>query len=581
MADDKLAAAETEISEEKPSNPRRVRIITLSVIGGLLVLLGGAYVAGYFMTGDKVPRDTTMAGIEIGGLSAAEAEAKLAKDYAQQENATFTLVADGVDVEVEPEAAGLAVNYRATVESSGVGRSWDPRQIWRVLTGGSEVKPIAAVDEKKLEAEVKRIASEKVDREPKNAAVRFEGAEVKRDEGVTGRTLDQKKSAAQIKDGYLVNDRIEATVAVEDPALTTGAADRFVDSWAKKAVQGPVVVDTGKGTFEVTPEMIAGAASIKAEGKEFSGSIDGDKLYEAAQPAMDELGLKDAKEASYKFEGGKISVIPSEDGSEVSKESFHEVIVPAATSDEREVEVELSGEKAKFTTEEAEKRKPREVIGEFTTSFPHAAYRNTNLTLFAQHISGAVLRPGETFSVDEHVGPRDASAGYVDGYVISGGQLRKQSAGGISQGATTLYNAAWFAGLEDVEHQPHTMYFDRYPAGREATLYYGSIDLKFKNTTDNAVMITGSVNKSASGGKGSITFQIWGVKQWEIVSPEPTKSGFYNGTTIKETSDECEPQSPSPGFTASYYRIFKQNGTEIRREDKSWKYSATDKVECV
>lgn len=71
------------------------------------------------------------------------------------------------------------------------------------------------------------------------------------------------------------------------------------------------------------------------------------------------------------------------------------------------------------------------------------------------------------------------------------------------------------------------------------------------------------------------------MKQWEIVSPEPTKSGFYDGTTIKETSDECEPQSPSPGFTASYYRIFKQNGTEIRREDKSWKYSATDKVECV
>lgn len=579
VGEEKLTAAKTKISDDKPTNPRRKRIIWLSVIGGLLVLLGGAYVAGFFMTGDTVPRKTTMAGIEVGGMSPADAEAKLAEEFRPQEIAPLTIVADGEDLKLDPVEAGLSVDYAATVQSSGVGRSWNPLQIWRVLTGGGEIAPVGRVDAAALDSALAELAKG-VDREPENAKVEFDRAEPKRIEGVVGRTVDVDKTAKNIEEGYLTKDRIEASVSMKDPDLTTGAADRFMESFAKKAVQGPVSVDTGKGVFEITPEMIASAAEISAEGSEFHGKINGDKLRDAAKPAMDELDLKRAKDATYEFKNGNIAVVPAVDGAEVSKESFNDIIVPATTSDDRKVTVELSEEKAKFSTEEAEKRKPREVIGEFTTEFPHADYRNNNLSLFANGISGAVLRPGETFSVDEHLGPRDASAGYVDGYVISGGVLRKQSAGGISQGATTLYNAAWFAGLEDVEHQPHTMYFDRYPAGREATLYYGSIDLKFKNTTDNAVIITGSVNKSSSGGRGSITFKIWGVKQWEIISPEPTKSGYYNGSKRTDTSADCEPQSASPGFTASYYRIFKQNGKEIRREDKSWQYSATDEVTC-
>lgn len=579
MAEDELTSAQTEISEEKPSR-RRTRIAVGSAIGGLVVLLGGAYLAGHAMTGDVVPRNTTMSGIAIGGLDAADAEAKLAQEYKPQEIAPLTLVADTEEIQIKPEEAGLSVDYAATVASSGVGKSWNPAQIWRVLTGGGEISPIARVDDAKLAETVARVAADTVDRDPTDATVAFEGAKIKQTDGITGRTVDQQETADRIEDGYLTKDRIEAVVAVKDPALTTEAANEFVESFGKKAVQGPVTVDTGRGTFDVTPEMIGRSIEVTTADGAFSGKVNGDKLYENAKPAMDELDLDKAKNASYKFEGGEIVVVPAIDGSGVSKEAFNETIVPATTSDERKVTVELSGEKAEFSTEEAEKRKPREVIGEFTTSFPHADYRNTNLSTFAAGVSGTVVLPGKTFSVDETLGPRTAAAGYVDGYVIEGGVLRKQSAGGISQAATTLYNAAWFAGLEDVEHQPHTMYFDRYPAGREATLYYGAIDLKFKNTTDNAIIITGSVKKSSPGGRGSITFQIWGVKQWDIVSPEPTKSGFYDGGTITDTSSECEPQSASPGFTASYYRIFKQNGREIKREDKSWTYNATDRVIC-
>lgn len=577
-SDDELTAAEGQIQGDRPK--KRTRIVVLSIIGGLAVLLGAAYVTGYFMTGDRLPRNTSMNGIAIGGLSAEEAEDKLATEFADDAAQGMTVVAGEEELPLDPVAAGLSVDYHATVQGAGVGKSWNPVHIWRVLTGGGRIQPVTDVDLPTLESAVASMAKYTVDRDPKDASVTFdEEGKVQQADGVEGRTLDQPDAVTKIQDAYLQTDRVNAVVQTSEPQVTTEAASTFVTEWAGKLVQGPVSVDTGQGTFEISEAVLASAAEIKTENGEFTGTVNVDKLYENSQSAIEELDLKSAKDASYKFEGGNIVVVPAVDGSEVTKESFQEVILPATTSDERDVKVELSGAKAEFSTEEAEKRKPREVIGEFTTSFPHADYRNTNLSQFASAVSGASLRPGETFSVDEHVGPRNAASGYVDGYVIEGGVLRKQSAGGISQGATTLYNAAWFAGLEDIEHQPHTMYFDRYPAGREATLYYGSIDLKFKNTTDNAVMITGSVNPSSSGGKGSITFKIWGVKQWEVESPEPTKSDYYDGGTITDDSAECEPQSASPGFTASYYRVITENG-ESRREDKTWKYNATDKVVC-
>ena len=67
------------------------------------------------------------------------------------------------------------------------------------------------------------------------------------------------------------------------------------------------------------------------------------------------------------------------------------------------------------------------------------------------------------------VGERTAANGFVEGFVIEGGKFKRELGGGVSQSATTTFNAMFFAGLKDVEHRPHTLYIDRYPAGREAT----------------------------------------------------------------------------------------------------------------
>ncbi len=133
----------------------------------------------------------------------------------------------------------------------------------------------------------------------------------------------------------------------------------------------------------------------------------------------------------------------------------------------------------------------------FTTNFPHADYRNVNLGRAAELISGTVLKPGETFSLNDTVGERTAENGFTKGFIISNGIFKEDFGGGVSQMATTLFNTMFFAGLEDVEHKPHSFYIDRYPVGREATVVWGALDLKFKNDTDHGILIDARLSPSS------------------------------------------------------------------------------------
>ena len=149
---------------------------------------------------------------------------------------------------------------------------------------------------------------------------------------------------------------------------------------------------------------------------------------------------------------------------------------------------ELGPVPADFTTEAAEALGIREEISSFTTNFTSTA-SGTNIRVVAEEVDGALVMPGETFSLNTFTGPRGTAQGYVPANVISGGEISTAVGGGISQFATTMFNAVFFAGLEDVYHKPHSFYISRYPAGREATVYEGVIDLVWTNDTDTGVFI--------------------------------------------------------------------------------------------
>ena len=99
-------------------------------------------------------------------------------------------------------------------------------------------------------------------------------------------------------------------------------------------------------------------------------------------------------------------------------------------------------------------------------------------------MNGLIVKPGETVSVNAVIGPRTSKNGFVPAPTIEEGEMVETVGGGISQFATTLYNALFYGGYDIIERQPHTYWFPRYPMGHEATLSYPKPDLIFRNDTE-------------------------------------------------------------------------------------------------
>lgn len=572
-----------------PADPtptsKRAGVIAAIVAGAVVALVGAVYLAGYVMAGDKLPRDARVAGVAVGGLTTAQAAEKLETELADRAAAPIDVVVGDEEDEVSPAAAGLTVDYAASVELAGGGRSLDPRHIWQVLTGGSDTDPVVTTDAAKLSAAVDALA-ETMNRDPRDAKLSFDDGKVVQTKGVDGVALDTAASAIAIEQAFLgtATTPIELPAQVSEPAITTAEVSELATSYAKPAVSGPVTVKAGAaGSFEVTPAMIGDAISFVATDGTLKPQLDPDKLREVADDAVSTVELKKPRDATVKLSDGKPKVVPAVNGTTVSAANLAAAVEPvlAKTGKERTADVELTGAKASFTTEDAENLAIKQVTGEFTTYFPYATYRNVNIGRAAELINGTVLKPGDTFSLNGIVGERTAKNGFVEGYIIQGGKFKKELGGGVSQSATTTFNAMFFAGLTDIQHQPHTLYIDRYPPGREATVAWPTLDLKFKNDTKYGVLVQAYVKKATPSSKGSITVKMWSSKTYDKISSSALKkSNFTSGRDITDDDPTCEPQAPVQGFDVNYSRIFANDGKTVKTEKFFWRYAPTDRITC-
>lgn len=171
--------------------------------------------------------------------------------------------------------------------------------------------------------------------------------------------------------------------------------------------------------------------------------------------------------------------------------------------------------------------------------------RTTNLRLAAEKINGTVLMPGETFSYNTVVGERTIAAGYKEAAMYQNGEVVDGLGGGICQISTTLYNAVLYSNLEIVERRNHQFVPSYAKAGRDATVVYGSIDFRFKNTRNYPVKILCTV----SGGVAKC--EIYGLKENPDYDVEIT-------SRVTETT--------STSIKSETYKTVRQNGQVISSE---------------
>lgn len=175
------------------------------------------------------------------------------------------------------------------------------------------------------------------------------------------------------------------------------------------------------------------------------------------------------------------------------------------------------GAQPRITTELAHKLNITKLVGTFTTHHPCCQPRVSNIHRIADLIDGTVVLPGEVYSVNETLGPRTESNGFKAAPTIVAGEMDDTIGGGISQFATTLFNAVLRGGYEIIERQPHSVYFNRYPMGHEATLSFPKPDLIFKNDTQSGLLIKTHYTQT------SIRVSVYGDNGGRVVKTEISK----------------------------------------------------------
>jgi len=548
----------------------------------VLVLVGAAYVTGYFMTGSRMPANTTIGGVDVSRMS--QSGARDAVDEALTPNADreIELTYGKKTFPIKPSNAGLALDVDRSVEEAGGERSWDPRDMAKLFVGEHDHAPALDVDEAALESAVATI-SESIDKEVVEAEITFADGTPKARQPKEGLVVSRSDTADAIKAAYLVSDEpIEVPTAAVEPTVDAEGLAAAMTQIAEPAVSGPVTLRVGDKTVALPVTAYAPALSIRVQDGKLAPVLDAAKLAAPLTDSTTGVGSK-AVDASVRIEGGKPVVVPGKEGLGLQAEDMATKLVPALTQtgEARSVAVEATVVEPQFTTKDAEALKITEKISDFETQFPYAEYRNTNQGRAAELIDGTIIKPGETFSFNDTVGERTVANGFVTGTVINGGVFREELGGGVSQVATTMYNAGFFGGMDDTEHHPHAFYIDRYPVGREATVYFGSLDLRWKNSTDYGVLIRSYVKKSTPSSPGEMHVELWSTKVFDKIEARASakRNGRTPGTQYDDT-DACVPQSPVGGFDIDIFRDFYQGGKVVKTEKDTATYQAADRVIC-
>lgn len=565
------------ISEEHEPARRPLAFIVLGLVAVPVLL----YAVALAVTWGKVPRGTQVAGVKIGGQSPADAKAALRERLATSAAQPLQVRAADVTTDISAADSGLRIDIDGTVD--GLARStFNPITLFGSFVGRNDVEPSIDVDEAALKAAVAKLAAT-VDRPAVEGSVRFVGTTPQAVQPQTGRALDQPGAIATLREQFpgriADNEPVELPVATTPVKTTPEAVTQALETIAEPAVSGPLKL-AGHGqktTLPVTTIVKILKIETGADGV-LTAVVTPEAVTQSVLPLLKKFEVK-PKDARFTVVKGKVRIIPAVNGGKVDSEALAAAL-PAALKRPvpRSLTVPFHDAEPKLTTAGAKALRIKQKVGEFTTYHPCCANRVRNIQKMADIVDGAVVMPGETFSLNGFVGQRDRARGFVEAPMILEGKLQLSVGGGVSQFATTMFNAVFFGGFEDVYHKPHSFYIGRYPAGREATVSWRDPDLKWKNDSPYGVLI-----KTSHTGT-SITVKLYSTKRFdEIKSISGPRTNYRPIKKVYlEPGPRCIPASGASGFDISVWRVFINDGKEVRpRERFNTTYVAEPNFICA
>jgi vancomycin resistance protein YoaR len=577
---------------------KRRYIIAAAVAVPLTVLLflGAGYAHDEVISASSVSRGVSAAGIDLSRLPRDTAVDAVAGYERLLAGTPVVVVVDGKEVRLDPVTVELSIDEEAVVDEamaakrrSGFGNLVAWLGSW---TSTTEIEIPVTYDVDAIAAQLEVWSKSAIGKPAYEGAVRIENGRAVPEYPEEGLAIDVSAAVPLIEAQLVTTDRtpVEVPLVAIAPMVSDGDVDVAVAE-ANVLISNAVVLRAPGGTQSMvfTPAGLASALRsdvVVHSPATVEVTLDPDTLTTIASRSSDQFAIPPV-DASFTFddETKELSIVPSVRGQKVDLEAIPAVVSRAALGSDTGQLPMTEGDEATFTTEMAEAMGPLGEVSTFTTFHPCCQTRVTNIQLLADEIRGAIVMPGEAFSINEHAGQRTLAEGYVRAGAIINGRVEccdnpANVGGGTSQFATTFYNAVFFGCYEDVFHQPHSLYFSRYPYVREATLGFPSPDVKFRNDSDAVVYIDTSYTGSSitvtfygnNGGRtcesersgntitrvmtwpdGRVTRQswTWNYKQPREDDPPPTTTTTAPSTTTTVPPSTTTTTEAPPGTTTT------------------------------
>jgi vancomycin resistance protein YoaR len=498
--------------------PSRPVVRRAALAGGVVVVL--AFVGSSLVAGSphRLAAGTTIAGLDVGGLGIPAARARLQQRSDALSHQPVTFVAAGHSFELTPSQLGVRPAWNPALrEASKAGDGFAPLRGLRRIAArlrGHDVDPHVDVYPSAVRYALAQIASA-VDQPASSARIRRRGLSLSVVPERAGRRLDQARAYAVVVAalGSLERDGpVRLPVVVTAPKVTAAQLDGALAS-ARTALSAPVTLTLGQTRFRLPRWRVARLVDLPANG-DHEVTIEGKAAKRWIAQLSRTVGRK-PQNATFRVVSGGITVVPSQDGRALDVQKSLQAVERAAFSPtNRTAALVVSREQPDRTTADANAMGITGVVGSYTTTYGGTEGRLHNVQLVAELIDGTLVAPGARFSFNQTTGERNEAQGFEAAPVIINGELENGIGGGVCQVSTTVFNAAFEAGLSIEQRTNHALYISHYPLGRDATVNYPDIDLVFRNDTDHWLLLRTFV------GTGSLTVNLYGTPTGRRVETE-------------------------------------------------------------
>ncbi len=566
-----------------------------SIIAGfavvVLVLVAVGIDVGF--SAGRVHPGVRVAGVAVGGMTQGEAISTINTGIRPllERPVKVTVGADSWDLTADQIGASVdATALAAAAYKVGRGSGFADVVVARVAAwfGRESIALAVAADEALVSSTLGEIDTA-VGIPPVDASVEVSGTDVRLIPATEGSGIDRSAARARVLTAFASEARVvELTLVPRTAAITETGAQSAYDM-AVKMVSGPLTLAYDTKKWEVPATTVGGWLAFRSVGSTASAEassvalecyLDSTEVSATVVPMVKEVG-KVAKDATFKVSSGKVTIVPAVDGLGVDAEDLAARLIQALTGDgERTAELVMQRVEPAITTEKAKAMGITARLATYTTTYSSGNKpRVNNIHTLADALDGTLIAPGEVFSFNGTIGQRTAEKGYQEANAIVNGKLVPELGGGICQMATTAFNAMFFSGLPVVERRNHSLYISHYPKGRDAAVSWGGPDLKFRNDTNNYVLVATAYTNS------SVTVSLYGTPTGYKV--EYTTGPFTNTVAypVREIKDATLPKGTkvidekgASGRTVVVTRVVTKDGAVVRKDTFKSVYKASEEV---